>query len=124
MRANQAFPSRYLTAADLQGTRPVVTIERVFSEEIGGEPRRCVSFVDKEKILPLNKTNWNAIAEALGIDDDEHWEGHAIRLFTARVDFQGKRVDAVRVERVSQAGRPAPREPEAVTMPTSGDVPF
>jgi hypothetical protein len=129
MRSNEVFPGRYLTAADLGGTRPVVTIAEVRSEEIGGEVKRVAYFVGKTKGLALNRTNWLSISEAIGLDDDEQWTGHAIRLVTSRVTYLGKPVDAVRVERVSAPPAPPPpvappRAPGPAAMPAADDVPF
>ncbi len=127
MKGHEVFPGRYLSAVDLAGARPVVTIAEVRSEEIGGEVKRVAYFAGKAKGLPLNRTNWTAIAEATGQDDDERWTGHAIRLVTARASYLGKPVDAVRVERVAPPAAPRvapPRDSAPATMPAAEDVPF
>ncbi len=120
MRANEAFPGRFLTAADLGGTSHVVTVERALTEEIGGERKRCLAFVGARKLLKLNKTNWQRLAQITGCDDDELWHGVRVRLVIERVPFQGRTVDAIRVEAVDA---PAPRQP-VPTMPPASEIPF
>lgn len=110
MKSHEAFPSNYLKAADLNGKRPIVTITHVTSEDLGGDTKRAVHFKGTDKILILNRTNWNTIAEVTGQDDDENWTGHQVVLYATKVDFQGKRTDAIRVEappRTKPATKPA-----------------
>lgn len=110
MKAHDVFPSAWLAASDLGTARPTVTISRVdwatFSD---GTKKRAVYFHGKDKALTLNSTNWNMIAEITGLDDDEEWVGHQIRLYSTRVDFKGKMVDAVRVEVPARPGPSAAR---------------
>jgi hypothetical protein len=99
MKAHDVFPSAWLSASDLGTARPTVMIERVdWATFTDGTKKRAVYFAGKEKALTVNVTNFNAIAEITGEDDDENWPGHRIRLYATKVDFQGKRVDAIRVE--------------------------
>ena len=94
----KAFPSKYLSSADLDGREPVVTIDRVVSENIGDDLKLVVYFAGKDKGVVLNKTNANAIADITGEDDTDAWKGHKIKLITVKVEFQGKRVPAIRIE--------------------------
>ena len=99
MKIGEAFPSKYLKAADLQGKRVNVTIANVALENIGDdEGKAVVYFQGKDKGMVLNKTNANMIVEIAGTEETNDWRGVTIALFTARVDFQGKRVDAIRVD--------------------------
>jgi hypothetical protein len=116
MNINSAFPSKYLRAADLGQATPTVTIAKVTSETVGEDQRLVVYFVGKDKGLVLNKTNANAIADILGDEDTDNWPEGRIKLVTAKVDFQGKRVLAIRIDEpapVPVTKRPAPpvREP-------------
>jgi hypothetical protein len=56
-----------------------------------------VSFRESEKQLVCNRTNANIIAELHGEDTDD-WYGKRITLYATKVDFSGKRVDAIRVK--------------------------
>ena len=121
MKAHDVFPSTWLAASDLGTARPTVTIDRVdWATFQDGTKKRAIYFVGKDKALTVNATNWNMIAEVTGCDDDEDWPGHRIRLYATRVDFKGKMVDAIRVDKpaaavavpaapVRSSPRPAPR---------------
>jgi hypothetical protein len=99
MKGNEIFPSKSLKAEDLNGSEPVVTIERVSTQSFDdGSRKPIIHFKGKEKTLVCNKTNWNAIVEITGEEDSDNWAGHRIKLTVVRVDFQGKRVPAIRVE--------------------------
>ena len=98
MKSTDIFPSKYLRAADLDGREPVVTIDRATLETLGDERKVVVYFKGKDKGLVLNKTNFNAIEEISGEDDTDNWAGTKVKLFTAKVEFQGKRVPAVRID--------------------------
>ena len=123
MKIGAAFPGQFLKAADLQGKRVQVTIESVDLEDIGGETKPVVHFMGKERGLVLNKTNSNAIWAIAGTDETDDWKGTVITLYPSKTDFQGKRVDCLRVDPPDVAPRrtpaPAPRrapvpEPEPV----------
>ena len=140
MKGNDAFPSQHLKAEDLQGRRIAVTIEDVTMEEVGQgdkkETKPCAHFVGKDKSLVLNRTNWARLADFLGSDDSDDWGGRSVVLGVEKVDFQGKRVPAIRVlglARARQGGStaapvaPPPPEIEPDDPPTAGDgsdVPF
>jgi hypothetical protein len=113
---NTAFPSSYLKAADLQGRRAPVTVDRVAMEDIGGEHKPVLFFQGKDRGLVLNKTNAAMIAEIAGSEETDEWKGVRIVLYPTKTDFQGKRVDAIRVDypEASAAARPKPAPaPEA-----------
>lgn len=116
MLVSEAYPSKYLKAADLRDRNVMVVIDRVEIEDIGDDTKPVVYFQGKEKGLCLNKTNANNIAIALG-DDTQDWIGKEIILFPAMVDFQGRTVPAVRVrmptarDRGTRAPAHPPRQP-------------
>lgn len=110
MNINDAFPSKYLKASDLQGGQPTVTISHLTVEEVGdNEKKPVVHFVGKEKGIVLNKTNATNIGDAYGPDTDD-WTGKRVTLFATWVDFQGRSVEAIRV-------RPAANSAPATTPP-------
>lgn len=134
MRMSDAFPSSYLKAADLNGKAVRVVIESVSMEKLGDDHKAVLHFVGKDKGLVLNKTNANRIVEAVGSDETDDWEGWSITLYACKVDYQGKRVDAIRVDDrpgsskpPTNRARPAVAEPgEFVDAPeiTEDDIPF
>lgn len=131
---NNAFPSKYLKASELQGQQVPVTMGRVEFEQLNGETKLILYFDGKQKGIVLNKTNAMTIGGLYGAETDG-WFGKPIILFTAMVPFQGQTVPAIRVmpPPLSQTtAPPAPSEPPvpaaapagpADTMP-SDDIPF
>ena len=108
MNINEAFPSKYLKASDLQGNNVSVTIANVVTEDIGkGEEKLIIYFHGKQKGMVLNKTNANNIAAIYG-PETEDWVGQPIVIFEAMVDFQGKTVPALRVRAPQPKDRPKP----------------
>ena len=107
MNIGNAFPSAYIKAADLQGRSAIVTMDRVVMEDIGGDQKPILYFLGKDRGLPLNKTNANIVAEMYGWETD-NWQGNPITLYPARVEFQGKIVDAVRVKLMDVAAKTQP----------------
>lgn len=97
---NDAFPSKYLKASDLQGVEPIVTMDRVDFEPVGRdrEMKAVLYFAGKAKGLVLNKTNANKITELTGTGITEEWQGQKIRLYATETTFGGDTVDCVRVK--------------------------
>ena len=96
---NQAFPSKYLKASDLKGHAVKVTIRAFSFNEEGLQGKPVMYFDGKEKGLVVNKTNAMALAFDYGPDTDD-WIGKEIELFSARTQFNGQMVDAIRVRSV------------------------
>jgi len=129
MNLNQAFPSPFLKADDLNGKNVTVTISEVSIEELGQgqnkEKKLCVSFVGKEKKLVCNKTNANTIAKLYGQETDE-WTGKRITLVAREVEFQGEMVLSIRVSltKPSETQRKAPvAPPDPVIEGDEGEEP-
>lgn len=98
MKINDAFPSKYLAAADLDDKTVPVEIEKVRMEEIGDqEEKPVIYFKNQNKGMVLNKTNATTIAGIHGNDTDE-WIGKMISLFPTQTEFQGKAVECIRVK--------------------------
>ena len=108
MNIDNAFPSNYLKAADLGGKRVPVTIDRVEMEKLGEDNKAIVYFVSKAKGLVLNVTNKNMIVEICGSAETDDWAGKKIMLYSCKVDFQGKRTDAIRVDYPADAVQKPP----------------
>jgi hypothetical protein len=109
------FPSKWIKAADLGGKRVLLRMAAVDVEKVGEKKLPVLYFQGTEKGLVLNATNANMIAEITGTTDTDDWRGHQIVLFMAKVDFGGKRVEAIRVDHPPAKAAPtplaAPRKP-------------
>jgi hypothetical protein len=97
---NSLFPSKYLKAADLKN-RVTMTIDKVVEEKIGNDKPPVAYFRGKIKGLVLNKTNGKMIAEIARSAETDDWPGIQVDLYPTRVDFQGRRVDTIRVDHVA-----------------------
>ena len=96
MRMSEAFPSKWLKAADFRGRPVVATIEDVEMEKVGDDTKPIIYFRGKEKGLCLNKTNASVIVEDYG-DDTRLWKGKSLEMFPDKTSFQGKIVACIRV---------------------------
>jgi hypothetical protein len=103
MIIGHAFPSKFLKASDLGPLTPIVTIAKVVMETVGDDPRVVMYFVGKTKGLPLNRTNANTLEEITGSAETDTWIGLRIKLFVDKVEFQGRRVPALRIAAVLDA---------------------
>ena len=108
---NDAFPSPYLRAADLNNRTAKLKMEKVVFEEIGQDKdqKPVLYFVDTKKGLVLNKTNATTIGAVYG-QELEGWTGKEIELFSQMAPFQGQTVPAIRVR--AAAEEPAPPRPK------------
>jgi hypothetical protein len=122
VKINDQYPSAYLKAADLKGRTVRVTIAGVSVEKIGDDTKPVLHFVGKDKGLVLNKTNSNRIVEATGSDETEDWDGWSLVLYPCKVDFQGKRVDAIRVDDRPGASKGPGKVGGAARRPEPADV--
>jgi len=113
MRKNEAFPSKYIKAADVKAKPIVAVISHLAQEAVGqgaDQKEKHVLYFENGKPLVLNRVNWDMLEEAFGDSDD--WPGHKVKLYSARTMFQGKFVDAVRVQAI--APKPAPKPVQSV----------
>lgn len=122
MKASDAFPSRYLTAADLDGKDVTLVIDRVEEGTVGqgakAETKPILHFRKAKKALVLNKTNFNTIAKVLGIDDTDDWGGEAITLYPTETEYQGEMIECIRVRTKKPA---APKKPPVEDADDSED---
>jgi hypothetical protein len=130
-KRDEVFPSKYLTASDLKGKPVTVTIESATLEPLrtleGKEQTKTVlSFKGARKTLPLNVTNWDAVAAATGEDDTDKWPGHAIELYPTTTTMQGKSVDCIRIRPAAQRELPKVKQhaQPAVADDMEDEIPF
>jgi hypothetical protein len=131
-KRDEVFPSKYLKASNLNGKPIEVVLERAVQETLktpdGKEQTKTVLyFKGAKKGLPLNLTNWDAVAAATGEDDTDRWPGHRIELYPTTTTMQGKTVDCIRIRPPAQrelpkAKPPAPKPPG--TDDVDDDIPF
>ena len=60
MKFTDAFPSKYIRSADLNGHDIAVVINNISFEKVGvdgDDPKPVISFQDRKKTMVLNKTN-------------------------------------------------------------------
>jgi hypothetical protein len=107
-RLSELYGGNYLKAEDIKDRGDVtVQIDNVTIAELDEGKRKAVlHFKGKDKTLALNVTNANMLEEISGSDETDDWIGKRITLFTTKVDFQGKRVLAIRIKAASN-GKPA-----------------
>lgn len=112
---NEAFPSKFLSASDLQGREVLVKITHVTTEKLGNDQKFICYFAGKQKGLALNKTNFKKIVSITGFDNTDDWTGAEILLYETEVDFQGDTVPAIRIKSPprQQPQRQAPRQSSA-----------
>jgi hypothetical protein len=99
--ASDFFPSKFLKAEDLDADL-TVTIKLVTTDTVGQgaqqETKPVAHFVEVDKGLALNKTNFNAIAKITGEPNSDKWNGQKITLTVQDVEFKGDIVSAIRVK--------------------------
>ncbi|HEX8010995.1 MAG TPA: hypothetical protein VF814_08680 [Casimicrobiaceae bacterium] len=126
------YPSRFLTAASLEGKTLQVRITDITQEEIGQPPqlKRILSYTTKNgeaKEMVLNKTNAARLAQAFG-KKVIGWRGRVITIYTEYVPLGGKVVPGLRVRTngTKPAASPLPAKPlappAAAAAPTHGDA--
>ena len=94
--------SEYLKAADLMPGKKfnmTITGNSITEFEDNGIKKRKIvlHFSQTDKKLTLNKTNGTAIAHVYG-DEVDNWAGKNIFIFSVKVSFADKMVDAIRIE--------------------------
>lgn len=109
------YPSKWLTAADLQNQEVVATISSVGTEEFEDNGKKLVkpvcNFQGVDKALILNKTNAFMIQEITGHDDTDNWVSVQVCLYTTMVQFGAKMTEAIRIKRPPAAPAIAPPAP-------------
>jgi len=101
MRADTAFPSKYLKAADVKA-KPIVAMISHLAQEVVGQGQdakeKHVLYFEDQKPLVLNRTNWDTLEETFGDSDD--WPGQKVKIRCARTQYQVKATDGIRLEAI------------------------
>jgi hypothetical protein len=110
-KRHEVFPTRGLAAADLNGKPATLTIVRAPIETLknknGEDTKTVLYFRETQKVLPLNRTNWDSCADICG-DDSDDWPGHQIEIYPTTTPFGAEVVPCVRIRAPQQKELPAP----------------
>lgn len=129
MLRDEAYPSKYLKAADILGKQVKFVIMHAHKEMIQNE-EKLVCYFSKcsipeltNKVLVVNATNWDAIEASTGEPDSDNWPGKVIMLITenARNPQTGKMAPAVRVSHAPQVQLVKKVPPQAVPLPPADE---
>jgi hypothetical protein len=105
-KRNEVFPTRFLTAGDLDGKSIVLTItdapQETLKNKSGEEVKTVLHFKGTKKTLPLNKTNWDSVADITGEDDSINWGGHKVEAYPTTTQFGADIVDCIRLRAPAQ----------------------
>src|SRR5262245_39060225 len=115
----------YMKATDLPAPQTRVRIHSVTEEEVGTPAEVKVVLVftaDKLKPLILNYTNCVTMVEGFGADERQ-WVNKVIVLVKTKTLFQGKTVDAIRIQIPAQPAPPIATPPPPAPPPTDGEAP-
>ena len=140
MKRDEVFPSKYLKASDLNGKPLGVVVEKaplevLKSPEGKEEAKTVLYFRGLRKVLPLNRVNWDSVADIAG-DDTDTWPAASLELFPSKTQMAGKTVDCIRIRPPAQrelprakARAPKPKQDGAPAKPTlaeemDDEVPF
>ncbi len=121
--------SDFLKAEDIGANFWTATISKVDMKNFDDGSRKLfVMFAELDKGLVLNKTNADTIGELYGRGTDG-WLGRQVMLFTMPVDYQGKKVQAIRVRSPAQQQampqrQPGQMQPQANTLQNSPQRPL
>jgi hypothetical protein len=104
MKSNDVYPGRFLKAEDLSDADLTLTIKEAKMErfEQTGEEKPALYFVENEKGLIINKTNWKRIVEETGEEDSDNWPGKKVTLTIVEAEFKGDVVNAIRIKKTKK----------------------
>ena len=108
MKASEFNTSNYLnaqTAKEFEGK--TLTIYEVSAETIREIRKMIIGFEGIEKLLVVNKTNREVLAEAYG-DDTDAWINQKVRLDIVKVMFEGKRTNSISLTPDTKETAPEP----------------
>jgi hypothetical protein len=103
--------SDFLKAEDIGANFWTVTINKVDMKSFDDGSRKLyIAFEELDKGMVLNKTNADTLGDLYGRNTDG-WMGRQIMLMTMPVDYQGKKVQAIRLRAPAQQQSMPPRQP-------------
>ena len=132
MKKNDVFPSRFLKAGDLNGEPITLTIASAAYETLknpkGSEEQKLVvGFRKTKKLMIVNVTNFDGIADATGEADSDDWINHKIEVYPSEVQVGTEMKPCLRVRAPSQGelkAAVAKKKPPAETDDMDDEIPF
>jgi hypothetical protein len=86
-----------LKSADVKAKPLVAVISYCTFESVGEDKKRKpILYFETGKPMVINRTNFEELEAAFGDSDD--WSGQKTKIYCAPTQYQGKRVDGLRVE--------------------------
>jgi hypothetical protein len=122
MNVDDAFPSPYLAASDLNGADMTVTLGNVEMVEFQDEPapRPVLMFAGDVKPMRLNQVNAATIVGLTHTKEMNEWVGRQITLFPTTCLFRGEIKACIRVRANPPNGQPQPAAEQPATPEQAG----
>lgn len=97
MKKSDIYTSGWLKSSELMeqghhnGLDLTIKAVRTSKPMDDGTIQRCVSFVEDDRELGLNATNWDSLSEIFGQLDDDNWPGGVANFYPHKLDrpFKG-----------------------------------
>ena len=97
MKRGETYSSGWLKSQDMLDQGKVngldLTIKSVTTSTMNdGKVQRVLAFNEDDRELGLNVTNWDAVADLSGKDDDDEWPGTVVNVHPIKLDrpYNGK----------------------------------
>jgi hypothetical protein len=127
---SEAFPSKWLKAADLKGKPCLLEIKAAKYESVKfngkAETKLVLEFAGTGKAFICNLTNFQKIEEITGQDDTDNWPGYVIEVYPTTVPVHGEATDCIRIrapeQKDMQLAAKAPKLPPAPPPTPLGDM--
>ena len=124
VKRSEAFPSRWMSAADLNGKPDVATIKVVAQETVQGSQKLVVYVTSKYKPLILNKTNFDSIAAIADSGETDDWPKTKIEYYPSTVPYNGEIRDCVRIRRPGTVTKGKSKKPDDTPPDFNDKVPY
>jgi hypothetical protein len=129
VKRSEVFQSKWLSAADLNGGSVVATIKVAALETLkgfdGADTQKVVLyFAHKLKPLPLNRTNYDSVANIAGTDETDDWPGTKVEPFVNKEIVKGKLTDCVRIRKPATAAKAKPKKSDDPKPDYNDEVKF
>lgn len=121
MKGSDIFPSKYISADDLQDRDVAVVISQAVMEKLGDDNKLVLYFRNKEKGMVCNKTNYDRISMLHG-DETDGWPGKPITLTTEFTQFNGRTMKGLRVKPSTQSVRAPAGRAQPMTQQHGANV--